>query len=154
MHAANLEPTHFSSLSDPFCPPLPQAQENTHLHASVWPLCGRVCPPQRSARNSLNTYSLVYLALLLDSGFGHVLPVITSNWPFFARQSTELTGTSTKELCTSSNQNMLVLSRGVVVPPEGPQNPRGALSPVVLAILQCQKKHWLGAARRNFPENF
>ena len=48
--------------------------------------------------NSLKTYSLVYLSLLLDSWFDQILNVKTSNWPFFARHSTEFIGTS-KRVC-------------------------------------------------------
>ena len=115
----------------------------------VWPLCGRVYLPQRSAKIRSNTYSLVYLALLLDSAFGQVLSGITSNWPFFARQSTEFIGISTL-VCVPitapgcSGPNMLVSSRKAVAPPKGQtsrhqakehQNPRthhfASLSPFV-----------------------
>ena len=130
-------------------------------------------------RNSLNTYSLVYLALLLDSGFGQALTVITLNWPFFARQSTEFMGTGTL-VCVPitapgcSSQNMLLSSLGACGQGQssrhqakGHQNPRKYhvaslcpsvtrgfcdffCSPLVFAILHHQRKQTLGAARKKF----
>ena len=100
-------------------------------------------------QNSFNMYTIVNLALLLDSGFGQVLPVNSSNWPFSSRESTECikTGTVACEPITAPgcrSRNMLVSSLRAVAPPrgqssrhqaQGHQNPRThhitSLSPFV-----------------------
>ena len=99
MHAANLEPTLILLLTIlHFCPSL-SWRRRTRIFD-----CAFVCVCMASLQTSLsstkicqnlrNTYSLEYTALLLDSGFGHVLSVKTSKRPFFARQSAEFTGKS------------------------------------------------------------
>ena len=71
--------------------------------------------PTTICQSSFHTYSLVCLPLLLHSWFGRVLSVTTSNWPFFARQTTEFTGASTLACVPMtapgcSSQNMLCVS--------------------------------------------
>ena len=78
------------------------AWENTDFDCAFMCVCMASLRMKLSStkicHNSLKTYYLVYLSLLLDSWFDQILNVKTSNWPFFARHSTEFIGTS-KRVC-------------------------------------------------------
>ena len=94
MHAANLDPTKFPSSQSPIFSITAMALENS---AFVWMSFSKSnVSSTRDRPNCLKTYSLVYLALSLNSAFGCLLPVFSSNRVSFLSM---LLGSS-REFCT------------------------------------------------------